>query len=681
MEVRCKDDPIIYYLQDFDKHPGVNRGLVRGRLFSFLVALFFSFFITEGIPPVFATETVTLQLKGSHQFQFAGYYAAIEKGYYQAVGLDVKLREAHPGEDPIAAVLKRKAEFGVGTSELVLWRSWGWPVVVLAVIFQHSPVVLLARKESNIQSLHDLQGKRVMMEPNLVELFAYLKREKISVDQLDLRPHTFNPSEIINGQIDAMSAYSTHEPFILQQAGIEYYIFSPRSGGIDFYGDNLFTTEEQIQQNPKRVQAFLDASLSGWRYAMEHPEEVINLILLRYSRRKSREHLLFEAEEMRRLIVPDLVEIGYMYPGRWKHMVDTYTELGMLKPGFSLRGFLYNQNSGLNLSWFHLIAGGTIILIMVISVALIRFYKLNQALRVQIREREMAEANLRASEAQYRILVEAAPFPVVIINLKNNESLYMNPKALQLLGIEKEQRVRKLMDYWEDLRKYSDFLGILKRQGHVYDFEVRFKTEFNKPFVVSVSAVRMTYQNEPAVFVAFKDITKQKHLENELRRLASIDILTGTYNRRRFMELAKLEEERCRRYGHPLSILMMDIDHFKQINDTFGHAAGDEVLRQFALTCSTVLRQHDVLGRLGGEEFAAFLPETGIEGARITAERLRITVANLRIPWNTQTLQFTISVGVTSLHNQENFDAALHRADQALYEAKAKGRNRVIVRE
>lgn len=293
------------------------------------------------VPLAFATDTITVQLKWLHQFQFAGYYAAIEKGYYKVAGMDVRLVEAQKGQGPIETVLQGKADYGVGTSDLILHRSRGEPVVALAVIFQHSPLILLARKDSSIRSVRDLENKPVMIEPDSAELFAYLKKENVPVNLLDLHEHAMDPSGLISGEFAAMSAYSTDEPFVLKKDGVEYEVFSPRSAGIDFYGDNLFTTEQILQRNPERTRAFVDATLSGWKYAMEHPDEIIDLILRQYSQRKTRDQLQFEAEEMRKLIHAGTFEIGSMDPKRWEHIEDTYSELGMMKAYVTLDDFLY----------------------------------------------------------------------------------------------------------------------------------------------------------------------------------------------------------------------------------------------------------------------------------------------------------------------------------------------------
>ena len=177
------------------------------------------------------------------------------------------------------------------------------------------------------------------------------------------------------------------------------------------------------------------------------------------------------------------------------------------------------------------------------------------------------------------------------------------------------------------------------------------------------------------------DITERKHLEAELQRQAHLDYLTGLPNRRSFMDRGEVELSRTQRYANPLSILMLDIDHFKNINDTFGHQAGDLVLKSLAMTFQEVLRNVDIIGRLGGEEFAAVLPETDIVKATEVAERLReiIAAGEVILPEGIK-VRFTVSIGIAALLDKNsNIDMLLNEADKALYRAKQAGRNRVCV--
>jgi diguanylate cyclase (GGDEF)-like protein/PAS domain S-box-containing protein len=167
----------------------------------------------------------------------------------------------------------------------------------------------------------------------------------------------------------------------------------------------------------------------------------------------------------------------------------------------------------------------------------------------------------------------------------------------------------------------------------------------------------------------------------EARHLATIDALTDLCNRRAFFELAQHEFERSRRYGHLLSLLMLDIDHFKQINDTYGHAAGDQVLRTVAYECRALLRTLDIIGRYGGEEVIMALPETNEENAQQVAERLRQHLAQTVISADAHAVQISVSLGVATANDVEELtlEALINRADQALYAAKQAGRNRVVV--
>lgn len=172
---------------------------------------------------------------------------------------------------------------------------------------------------------------------------------------------------------------------------------------------------------------------------------------------------------------------------------------------------------------------------------------------------------------------------------------------------------------------------------------------------------------------------ENRYAHDELERRAYTDYLTTLANRRYFLEQAEKELKRVHRRGGKLSILMLDIDHFKQINDSYGHKVGDQVLKRLAEVCLSALRDLDIVGRIGGEEFAVLMPDTGIDHALQAAERLRAAIASTQVVTNrAESFQFTASFGVAILnHRDDNIDTLLNQADQALYQAKNKGRNRV----
>lgn len=164
-----------------------------------------------------------------------------------------------------------------------------------------------------------------------------------------------------------------------------------------------------------------------------------------------------------------------------------------------------------------------------------------------------------------------------------------------------------------------------------------------------------------------------------IRELASRDDLTGVFNRRYLFDVLAKETNRCHRANGPFSVCILDIDFFKQVNDRFGHQAGDEVLRRVADSVSSRLRNIDCFGRYGGEEFLLILPQTPMEGAAIKAERVRRQIEELRFSDIAPDVRVTVSIGVAEFLSDENVDATIQRADAALYQAKEQGRNRVVL--
>lgn len=177
----------------------------------------------------------------------------------------------------------------------------------------------------------------------------------------------------------------------------------------------------------------------------------------------------------------------------------------------------------------------------------------------------------------------------------------------------------------------------------------------------------------------FRDV-RELAAEEELRQMAMTDPLTGLYNRGVFDREFQREFDRCRRYGRPFSLILVDLDHFKQINDRYGHMAGDRVLREVSRTLQSTVRETDTVARYGGEEFAVILPETPSDGAELTGERLRVAVSRMALENDGAALPVTASVGVASIDPHHADSAAmLAAADRALYRAKDRGRNRTCV--
>ena len=498
----------------------------RERLLSCLVGCRYLLLLSFALPAD-ALEPVTLQLKWTHSFQFAGYYAAKAKGYYQAAGLDVTIREAMPGLDIADEVSRGRANYGTGSSSLILARHAGQPVVTLAVIFQHSPYILLAPYRGETQSLHDLLGKRLMLEPGAEELLAYLKSEGIPLERLQRQAHSLDFNDLIRGKTDAISAYSTTEPYFLDRARFPYQVYSPRAAGIDFYGDNLFTSEHELRRHPERARGFRDASLRGWEYALAHPDEIIDLILASYPQRHDREHLRFEVEAMRPLIRNDLVALGYMNPGRWRHIADTYASIGMLPADWPLDDFLHadTPDTG-HLRALRWTLAGSLAGLVALSAQLLYILRNNRRLNEITRKARQTENQLRTLSTA----VEQSPTSIVITG-PDNRIEYVNPRFTEATGYSVDEVLGRNPSMFSsgltDRSAYLD-LWLNLKQGRTWSGEFINRRKSGELYWEEAHISPVLDENDRIYqHVAVKlDITERKRAENQqLTRARVLELL------------------------------------------------------------------------------------------------------------------------------------------------------------
>jgi PAS domain S-box-containing protein len=396
-----------------------------------------------------ALDRVTLQLKWLHQFQFAGYYAALEKGFYREAGLDVQIREGGPNVDAIEDVVAGRADFGVGTSGALIARARGKEVVVLAAVFQHSPAILLVPRRAGVSSIFALQDRLLMDTPGSEDIAAMLKLAGVDYAKMPRVKHNGDPLDLVSGKADAMVAYSTNEPFVLEQLGVPYLAFSPRGSGIDFYSDNLVTSEKQIKTHPKRVADFRAASLRGWQYALSHKEEIVDLILRRYSQAKNREALLFEANQTEVLVQPGLIELGYQNPARWQAIADTYHSLGMLPDADVPKDLIYKAEGGAIPLWLKASLAGAAMLGLVATLVALWIARLNRRLNSEIIERREAEreiqrANAQAESARQQLVAMSEALPLAMFQMVvhpdgNLRYTFVGSRVEQILGVQRKQ--------------------------------------------------------------------------------------------------------------------------------------------------------------------------------------------------------------------------------------------------
>ncbi|WP_159998925.1 GGDEF domain-containing protein [Roseomonas sp. 18066] len=501
--------------------------------------------------PAVAQERVTLQLRGTHQFQGAGYYAAIARGYYREAGLEVTLLEGGAERDPAAAVLEGRAQFGIGTAALLQDFAAGRPVIVVAPLLQHSPFVLLARRGADLRGPRDLAGRGLALEAHAAECIVFLARAGLKPQDMQLLPYPDSARRLGQGGLDAMTASATDAPFDLIEAGQPYQLWNPREAGIDFYGDTLFVHADFARARPDLVRALRDATLRGWAWALDNPEAAIALILADHAPGANRRKLEFEAGATRRLMLPEIVALGSSNPARWQGIAEAMAGAGLLPAGLDLDGLVFEAAAPHPGPWAYAAIAGLSLLLLAALLLARRFWGLSRAL-----------------------------------------------------------------------------------QG---------------------------------------EVTRGVALRGQLAELARTDPLTGLTNRRSFLEAA----ERARRGGQVFSLVAFDLDHFKAINDQHGHAAGDAMLRHFAALCRQNLREGDLAGRLGGEEFSLLL--LADEAAAVAvARRIAGLLAASPVAVGGRLVQGTVSAGVffcagTAMPLQQ----ALAEADARLHAAKRGGRNRV----
>lgn len=341
-----------------------------------------------------AMQKVTLQLKWQHAFQFAGYYAAQQQGYYRAAGLDVEIVPLRAGVNVVDEVTSQRAQFGIGTSSLLLDYVNGAPVRLVANVFQHSAFVLLARQMNALQDIHDLRGRRLMLEPGAEELKAYLQIQGLGPNDYQLVPHSFSLDDLMSGKVDAMSAYSIYEPVLLRQANVPYHVYTPRAHGIDFYGDNLFTSLEFATKQPELVQAFRRASMQGWVYALENPTAVIRYML--DAKITTTDELILEAEAqaIQPLLRVELIEVGYINRARWQHIADVYQQLGLVSAHVDLDSFLPLPPKPVNplWYWFAFVVGLSLVLALLVLGYIARVNRRLQRLLKEHRQQRLWQA-------------------------------------------------------------------------------------------------------------------------------------------------------------------------------------------------------------------------------------------------------------------------------------------------
>lgn len=514
-----------------------------------------------------SNQKVVLQLNWLHQFQFAGYYVAKEKGFYKDVGLDVEIKELTSGLDSSQVIKNKKADFAIGRSSLLIQKAKGEDIVALFAAYQNSPLMLLTRDDNNINSLSDFKNKKVMITPDAkgsASIIAMLNSRNLSLNDLQIQKHSFDLDDLISGRTDAMASYMSNEPIKLDSQNIKYKIFNPSDYGFDFYNDILFTSSQFVKENPKLTKAFYEATEKGWKYAFEHVGTTAEIIFKKYnSQNKTFACLVLESEVLQKLAYPtNNTIIGALDKKKLQRIVDVYKVIGLISKDVNLDEFIYEHNSYQMLSFY--LTPNEILLFILLGILII----------------------------------------ILIIG------------TLFFLTIKKRWLLTN-----EQLEK-----------------EIQIKT---------------------------KNINEQTY----------IDFLTKTNNRKAYSEKIEEHISLFYRYDTPFSMLLLDIDDFKKVNDTYGHIVGDTVLVNLVNIIKSTIRKNDSLFRVGGEEFIVIFSNTSLSEAKNVSEYIR---KNVEISLSTiKNLTITISIGLCEMTLEDTKKSIYDRADKLMYSSKHSGKNKI----
>ena len=415
-----------------------------------------------------AMDKIVLQLRWDHQFQFAGYYAAKLNKYYEEAGLDVEVRSAIAKDGTILQAVDEvssgRVQFGVGAADILVANDAGEPLMVSAVILQQSAAAFYAKKGVPLSSPRDFVHLRVARSADDlidVELQTMLRAEGIDPKTIKAYPHQPGIDHFANGAVDVLPGYAISVPFDLDRAGISYTRIEPTSYGVDFYGDSLFFSAELAHGNPELVRKFTEASLKGWRYALEHSEEIALKISENFPR-----HVTdaldgafnkFQIAGVKRLSHYPVVELGYINPGRWAAMHAALTTAGLVQAKFDPGTLVFDperaqlEQDALTRRWMW-IAVGLLVGAGLIAFGFIRVLRNTVRIRTkelerEIFERKQAEHTIRQSAERTRHILHAAKVGLWEWNLET-DAVYFSPEWKQQLGYS-DDAIANQFDEWQ----------------------------------------------------------------------------------------------------------------------------------------------------------------------------------------------------------------------------------------
>ncbi len=471
-------------------------------------------------------QEITLQLKWVHQFQFAGYYAAQELGFYEEVGLNVSILEASGSTDVIEEITSERATFGIGMADAIISNADGHDISIVAPIFQHSPFVLLARRSIVGDDLVNLKEKRIRVgSSGYIELISMLSAVGLDSSNTDLITQKQSDLDLISGEIDAKAYYSLDlNKFFENNDILDYCVFDPINYGIDFYGDCIITHSDTLVHNRELVQKFREASIKGWKYALENQPEVASIIIEKYSDEFSREELLQEAAEVKKIMLPHYIEIGHGNLDRWEEILDTYKNLGLINNEYSLdSAVIFDTNYKASIPiWIY----QTIIFLFLLLIMSFLFT------RKQKREIRKKVDELRKNELRFHTIFDDSKQLSGILDIDGKLQL-ANQMSLDMIGLTQDKVFGVEFwraPWWRHSTKLQHKLKqaiISARNGELVSFEATHVDVQGKVRVIDFSLTPVIDESGDVDFLIATgyDLTHIREIEDRDRHLQKMEAI------------------------------------------------------------------------------------------------------------------------------------------------------------
>jgi len=627
---------------------------------------------SQNITPL---KKISLQLQWKYQFQFAGFIVAKEKGYYENLGLDVDILE-YNNTDLVDDLLSGKVDFLINNNTLLYKNETLLPVTMLASYFQRSPLIFVT--QPSIKTVLDLKGKKIMLSQDDLKfspVARLLEHFDLNSKNTNFVKQTFSLDDFINKKVDAVAIFSSNEIYILNNKKIKYNIIDPSTYGFSTNAINLFTTQSMIKENPEIVNKFIEANKKGWIYALNNIDEVTKLIHDKYNSKTTLNALRFEAIETKKLMMIDLYDIGQV---NYEFVKNSYNRLVrddtlLANQDISKIVYKHDYESSESIDIFKFLRIIFIIIIIGLLFLIGRYIYAKQ----------------KALKLKYTLqvqMIEQVNDSIISTDLQGN-IVSWNNGSQKMLGYTQEEVVGKHMSIihrTKDIEQNQDYAVRLQKEES-FCVEAYLVAKDSSEIYVAITLSVLKDSNGLAIGLlgVSKDISMRKKIEDELEYQKNIsdwkanhDSLTSLPNRLLFYDRLEQSIKKAKRNEQKLALFFLDLDHFKEVNDSFGHEVGDLLLKRVSQIIKNTIRDEDSLSRLGGDEFTVIIEDLSTkQDAGLLAQKI-IDSLSESMEINGHNINISCSLGI-SIYPQDftNLEDLIKYADDAMYKAKDNGKN------